>query len=352
MNELKKLTDEELMRSTDEVVKLEKEAVVLTTRHFQEIYRRRAYLPEFSNMIDFLTRRYCYCNGSAQLRIGTLQLIRQVPSAQEKIERGEMSMTVAANIQSFLNAEAKAKRPYSESAKIELVDVCVGKSKLEAQKEFARRNPEFEKRESVRYLSESRVRIDVSISELALKNLNRLRDLFSHATPSMTLGSLIEKLAEEGLDKYCPRKKAERGRQRDMRRSRVSSEINEGAEVNVIVSATSWEQKDAVHPVEPNRKRTRYITAFEKHRVAHDENGCAFIDGKTGRRCGSTKFLQLDHIVPFSEGGSNDADNLRWMCGAHNRFRAKKTPFSSERTRSREVFSPSEATAQVEISRS
>lgn len=45
-------------------------------------------------------------------------------------------------------------------------------------------------------------------------------------------------------------------------------------------------------------------------------------DGGKCVRCGSKEFLEYDHIVPFSKGGSNTARNIELLCEACNR--AKK----------------------------
>jgi 5-methylcytosine-specific restriction endonuclease McrA len=37
-----------------------------------------------------------------------------------------------------------------------------------------------------------------------------------------------------------------------------------------------------------------------------------------GGECGSTAWLQLDHIVPSANGGGHQASNLRLRCRRHN----------------------------------
>ena len=35
--------------------------------------------------------------------------------------------------------------------------------------------------------------------------------------------------------------------------------------------------------------------------------------------CGSTEYLEIDHIIPLARGGSNELDNLQILCRSCNR---------------------------------
>ena len=48
---------------------------------------------------------------------------------------------------------------------------------------------------------------------------------------------------------------------------------------------------------------------------------CCYRDSHTGVTCGSTHLLQIDHIVPWALGGSDEIANLRPYCAVHNRQR-------------------------------
>jgi hypothetical protein len=65
------------------------------------------------------------------------------------------------------------------------------------------------------------------------------------------------------------------------------------------------------HSLTPKRKKI----ILEKHSC------CQFKNPATGRVCGSTFNLQVDHIHPKWDGGGNEPQNLRVLCRAHNRFR-------------------------------
>ncbi len=41
-------------------------------------------------------------------------------------------------------------------------------------------------------------------------------------------------------------------------------------------------------------------------------------DGGVGQHCGTNALLQYDHIIPWSLGGSDDADNLQLLCDKCN----------------------------------
>ena len=137
-----------------------------------------------------------------------------------------------------------------------MINACVGKSKLEVQKEFVKISPVVEKRDVVRAVDENRVRVNATLSDTAHANLKRLQDILSHVDPNMSLGDLIERLSEDGLDKYCPKRKAERAKVRAAKKSRITiTEMNDAAE------SISFDEIE----------RTRYVPAEVRHEVAATE---------------------------------------------------------------------------------
>jgi hypothetical protein len=308
---LKNVSSEELIAITETEIRVERASTLKIIKLFQEIYDRKIYLERgYSSFYDMATKQFGYCNGSAMRRIQAMKLVREIPQFEDKLESGELSLSVAADVQSFLQQEAKSERPYSINAKIELVQTCLGKSRREAEEEFARRNPEREKRESIHAISHDRLRVNLTISKDLNDKINRLKDLLSHVDPAMTTETLLERLTELGLDKHDPQRSAARAQ---ARKARAAHSPAKAKDATTQIARTA--------PAEV--RHTRYVPAQEKHAVAYDGNGCAF--EANGRRCGSTKFRQLDHVKPYSEGGPNTAANLRWMCASHNRWRARQT---------------------------
>jgi 5-methylcytosine-specific restriction endonuclease McrA len=53
-----------------------------------------------------------------------------------------------------------------------------------------------------------------------------------------------------------------------------------------------------------------------------DQERCAFV-GETGKRSGSRRGLELDHIEPVARGGTSTVENLRLLCRAHNQHEAE-----------------------------
>jgi hypothetical protein len=261
------MTNEELILKTELAVKTERCSTAQVVRLFQEISRRKPYLERgFPNLYEMATKHFGYCAGSAMRRINAMRLMEALPAVESKLESGELSLSAASEVQSFFYSEAKQARPYSLNAKIELIETCLNKSRREVERELVRRNPEREKRETFRQTSLGRVRVSFSISAELNQKLNRLKDLLelSIASPQTLVQALV-------------------------------------------ASAKSHEL------------RSRYIHARERHAMKDHSRGCSYVDVQSGHRYGQTRFLERDHIEPDSDGGANKAENLRWLCSAHNK---------------------------------
>lgn len=63
------------------------------------------------------------------------------------------------------------------------------------------------------------------------------------------------------------------------------------------------------------KKRTRYISSTARYAVLHRDNNRCIACGLTAKETQ----LQVDHIIPFSKGGSNNIDNLQTLCVDCNR---------------------------------
>ena len=103
-------------------------------------------------------------------------------------------------------------------------------------------------------------------------------------------------------------------------RSRTDTEAHRGGRARLTEGGT------AARPPAPEssraRRARRHIPAAVRRAVWRRDGGaCCYQDPLTGVTCGSTHLVQIDHIVPVAQGGSDDIANLRLRCAVHNRRR-------------------------------
>ena len=68
-------------------------------------------------------------------------------------------------------------------------------------------------------------------------------------------------------------------------------------------------------------KVSRYIPKQVRHAAfTKAKYQCQFIS-RSGRRCCEKRFLELDHIRPFSKNGLNNLENIQVLCSNHNKFK-------------------------------
>ena len=68
------------------------------------------------------------------------------------------------------------------------------------------------------------------------------------------------------------------------------------------------------------QKRTRHISTTVRYAVLNRDNNRCLACGATAKETQ----LQVDHIIPFSQGGSNEIDNLQTLCVDCNRGKSDR----------------------------
>jgi hypothetical protein len=362
---LNQLSDEDLLSNTHGAVHLETEATTNVVRHFKEIYVRDLYLARgFSSMYLMAVEEFGYDSSSALRRTHALELALAVPSVLEKIDQGELCLQSAADIQTFLNKERGAKKPYSSDLKAELVEKCSGLSSRDIQIELAGRNPDVRFHETKKMISKNQIRVTYVTRTTTEEKLERIKALRSHVNPYVSRDELLDYMAERTLDQIDPLRKAERAEKRTAKKARnerpaqavrldlhVREEIvSEVGEIHYAVHFGDVWAKGPESAFEPEedvveiscvtklnvayaaelssvtalaKQRRRYVSAVSDRAVrkANGDLGCEFKDEQTGRRCSSKHQEQRDHILEFSKGGSNEPENLQIYCAKHNRYR-------------------------------
>lgn len=76
----------------------------------------------------------------------------------------------------------------------------------------------------------------------------------------------------------------------------------------------------------PNSPRRRVILPHVR-RAVYDRDGAACVF------CGSVTALELDHVIPWSQGGSDASWNLRILCARCNRSRGTRATSDDTTTR-------------------
>jgi hypothetical protein len=138
--------------------------------------------------------------------------------------------------------------------------------------------------DEIKPLTADRFRLHVTVSRRFLAKLEAARAARSHARP----GASAEDILEEALDLLLTRET----RRREAKTSR---------------------RPPPARPSSPGR-----IPAAARREVWARDGGCCQWPLASGGICGSTRRLELDHVVPRALGGSSIPENLRILCQPHN----------------------------------
>jgi len=361
--------------------------------HLIEVEDRRLELKAaYSSMTEFCRRHLRMSEGAAFRRTTGARLVRMFPQLLERIERGELSLSVLVLLRHHLTAESVNG----------LVAEVAGKSERQVELLLARRAPRPDVRDRIELLAApasqeelatatagataadavaaagdagdatgvepsdsgdgasarprirgvepltaDRYRLQLTASASLCEKLERACDLMRHRNPTGALAPVIERALDvllEKLEKECfgtlspSRKVATKEAAEPTARSTVASESEkeEMEEEEEEEKAAKQEKEEKEREEEqadapnhaPPRAPGRVSRATRREVFTRDGRRCTFVSAD-GRRCEARCLLQLDHADSLALDGDDGPANLRVRCWDHNQLHAEEI-FSKE----------------------
>ncbi len=311
---LKQKSDTTLVADLKSLVAKERETLTEILHYLHEVESRRLYLPRgYSSLFAFMTGELAYSESAAQRRIEAMRLIRDVPEAEKKIEKGELSLTVASQVGTFFRQENQKRRanqsePIRPGEKLVLLESLAGTSRRECEKKLAELAPETRiPKEKTRPINEEKTLIQFTAGKNLMGKIQKLNSLLSQQNKTGSLEALFEKLTDLALEKLDPERREQRRQIRKSKKTNSSTLSPPPAEVKS----------------QDRQLVSRHIPQVLRDRIwVRDQGQCQHRDLKTGMFCGSKQRLELDHKFPFALGGENLEENLQLRCRMHNQWRS------------------------------
>ncbi len=285
MDEIKKMSDQDLLARTAEVASRERHITLELMHHLREVDKRQLFVGlGHPSLYDFVIKELKFSEGATYRRIQTMRLIRDIPRAEARIADGRLSISTAAKVQS-----AGAKLTIEEKEK--LLEALEGKSTREVDREVSKLNPKGPK-ESTRWLDGETVLLTFWLDRSTFLSLQELLSIRTHVDVAKTYKVIFTDLIKLGKENW----KLQR-------------------------TANSAPSSQCV-----NDKVWKSLTPKLREAVwTRDQGICTYRNPSNGARCTTTDLLQIDHVHPLALGGRNELGNLRLLCATHNRARADQT---------------------------
>jgi len=340
---LEALSIDELDRSAEKLVRLEKRNVALLIAHIAEISRRKAELERgYRSIFDYCVTRLNLSEGSVALRLQVANVSRTFPQLLVALAENRLSLTVAGLLAAHLDEENVET----------LLSDCAGMTKRAAEEYLVRLRPKPVFTPSIRRqpcsaapCSSAKVESSRPEYEPAAQlsgepvppaaepeeprpvpqrltaplltpaspdsfnfrfaadrrfkeKLERLAEVLGVENPLTHMAEVLEHAVDVALDQKDPKRKRERRLEKERRKT-----AREGKS-----------RPDEILKEEP--EASRYVSSAAQERV-HERAGyqCQFV-ASDGRRCTSRTGLEIEHERPFAVFRSHDERFLRVLANA------------------------------------
>jgi len=284
------------------------------------VYTRMGY----SSLFQYAVKALQLSEEVAYVFINVARKSREVPALKTKIKDGSITVSKARKITSVLNKQ-------NQDHWLELAQ-NVSKKKIE--REVAKVSPKQAVREKASYVHpldeikdkvsylkshESRLQLQVGVSEKLMIKLRRVQDLLSQKQgTAASLEDALDAMTDLYIEKKDTVKKAirqkARGKLQNLTVPGHSSSVGSGAKVK----GNHYNQQVLGLVKKGEKTKRTPLTAKIKNQIFLQYNGrCAAID-QNQKRCQQRRWLDIHHKLKVSDGGNNELSNLILLCKGHH----------------------------------
>jgi 5-methylcytosine-specific restriction endonuclease McrA len=318
-DELRTLNDADFHHQFESIVSVELAATIRVLHFINELDRRKSFLEMgYSSVLDYCMRKLGYSRSGAGRRIQAARCARRYPEVFGMLRTRELSPGTAALIESILIDDNKDeilsrirgashreiervvseyRPPVALRDRFHFVQVPVPAPK-NADAEFFGRQCRRSLPEEWRQPVEEKVYVQFLADEEFMKLFEEVRNLMPDGG-EQNIADVMRRVLTEYRDRHSP---AARHARREAKNGSARLE------------SQRWECDNTQSRHIPDEVRDMIFV--------RDRGQCTFV-AADGTRCQCRKNLQLDHIKPFAAGGTHHPENLRLLCGAHNRLAAE-----------------------------
>ncbi len=261
-----------------------------------QVDRHRIYLKHgHASLFLYVVRELGLSEGVAYNLITVARKAAEVPELREHIAKGSITLSNARRITPILTRQNKD----------QWLEKASSLSQRQLEKEVAKVRPQSETQESASYVTENRVKLVVGLFESDMLALRRVQDLLSQARGrAVSLEETIVTMTQAHLKRFDPVRRAKR-------------QIAKKGVIEGKLRTTP----DSIQVNRAQRAKRVPIPAHLLHQVRlRDQGRCTHVSGAPNaeKRCNQSRWIEIHHKIPVSEGGENTLENLTTLCCAHH----------------------------------
>ncbi len=295
----------------------------------RRIFRELGY----TGVFNYCLKALVFSESQASYFSCIVKKVREVPELKVAIDNNKLSVSKARRIIPVITQETHQ----------QWIDKAATLTQKELEKEVAAKNPKVV-RETLKPVSETRYELKLGIEQKLQADWKRVQDLVSKKKKAnLSMEDVFGHVVSYFLDREDPVKKAERAlgvnpctehtAQTPVTKTpdvRPAATAVQKAQTHTVPMQKTLNARANMVPVEktlngdpssgaiPQSDATgqlanRKIPAHIAHQINLRDKGKCQVIG-----CENSRFVELHHIHPFSQGGEHSTLNVRTLCSQHH----------------------------------